>query len=119
MEEDLPSRYEDKKLPILDMKCWISKDGYLEYEHYKKPMASKLVIPARSAHSQPPSLSVGKKDVQLQFLSFKQQYFTSRNSKNILSTLMSLLYLLSCSVLQMISVWQQLTKPMVKNLSFL
>lgn len=21
MEEDLPSRYEDKKLPILDMKC--------------------------------------------------------------------------------------------------
>ena len=41
MEEDLPSRYEGKKLPILDMKCWISEDGYLEYEHYKKPMASK------------------------------------------------------------------------------
>ena len=51
MEEDLPSRYEDKKLPILDMKCWISEDGHLEYEHYEKPMASKLVIPARSAHS--------------------------------------------------------------------
>ena len=51
MEEDLPSRYEDKKLPILDMKCWISEEGYLEYEHYEKPMASKLVISVRSAHS--------------------------------------------------------------------
>ena len=50
VEVDLPENYPDKKLPILDMKCYM-KDGYIVYEHYEKPMALKLVISSRSAHS--------------------------------------------------------------------
>ena len=46
MEEDLPGRYEDGKLPILDMKCWIGNEGMVNYVHYEKPMASRLIIPA-------------------------------------------------------------------------
>ena len=50
MECDMPSRHADKKLPILDMKCWI-EEGVAYYMHYEKPVASKLLIPQRSAHS--------------------------------------------------------------------
>ena len=46
-----PSRREDKKLPILDMKVYLDKDGYIVYEHYEKEVSSKLVISERSAHS--------------------------------------------------------------------
>ena len=57
METDIPGKYDDKKLPILDMKCWM-KDGLLLYQHYSKPMATKLVISARSAHSDQTKRSV-------------------------------------------------------------
>ena len=39
------------------MKCWM-KDGLLLYQHYSKPMATKLVISARSAHSDQTKRSV-------------------------------------------------------------
>ena len=32
------------------MKTWLDKDGNIVYQHYRKPMASKQVISARSAH---------------------------------------------------------------------
>ena len=51
MEEDLPSRYPDKKLPILDMKVWLNESGQVKYQHYEKPVASKSVVSERSAHS--------------------------------------------------------------------
>ena len=51
MEADYPAKNEDSKLPILDMQCWMNESGYAVYTHYEKPMASKQVIPARSAHS--------------------------------------------------------------------
>ena len=51
MEEDLPSRYPDAKLPILDMKCWLDNSGNVLYTHYEKPTASKQIISTRSAHS--------------------------------------------------------------------
>ena len=57
MEVDVPSNHEDDKLPILDMKVYM-KDNYIVYEHYEKPMASKLVISARSAHSDQTKRSV-------------------------------------------------------------
>ena len=41
---------EGGKLPILDMQCWI-EEGVAYYKHYEKPVASKQVIPSRSAHS--------------------------------------------------------------------
>ena len=50
MKSDLPSRHTDRKLPILDMKCWL-QEGVAYYMHYEKEVASKLVIPIRSAHS--------------------------------------------------------------------
>ena len=51
MEEDTPSRHEDKKLPILDMKVWKDADSYIVYQHYEKEVSSKLVLNANSAQS--------------------------------------------------------------------
>ena len=48
---DLPSNHEDQCLPILDMACWLDSQGNLNYKHFEKKTASKLVIPNRSAHS--------------------------------------------------------------------
>ena len=50
MEADYPSVNDDSKLPILDMKCWLSETGHAMYTHYEKPMATKQIISARSAH---------------------------------------------------------------------
>ena len=49
MEEDFPSKHGDGKLPILDLKCWIGGDDSVWFQHYEKPMASRVVLPARSA----------------------------------------------------------------------
>ena len=51
MEIDTCEKHEDRKLPILDMKCWIQDNGDLVYKHYEKEVSSKLLISARSAHS--------------------------------------------------------------------
>ena len=51
MEDDLPSRYPDSKLPILDMKVWLDEGGNARYTHYEKPTASKQIISIRLAQS--------------------------------------------------------------------
>ena len=51
VEIDLPSRHPDGKMPILDMKVHINNEGLVIYEHYEKPVTTKLVISERSAHS--------------------------------------------------------------------
>ena len=51
MEVDVVENHPDLKLPILDMKCWLDSDGNAQYQHYEKPVSSKLVISARSAHA--------------------------------------------------------------------
>ena len=51
MEEDLPSKDEDEKLPILDMACWLDDQGLARHIHYEKAVSSKELIPERSAHS--------------------------------------------------------------------
>ena len=54
LEIDYPSKYDDKKLPILDLKVWIEeKEGKrtIMYEHYMKEVSSKAVIHIRSAMS--------------------------------------------------------------------
>ena len=53
----MPSNYEDNKIPILDMKVY-KKDDFIVYEHYAKPMATDLIISARSAHSEQTKRSV-------------------------------------------------------------
>ena len=49
---DYPSKYRDKKVPMLDVRLWIEEvNGIVRilYEHYEKEMATKMVIHAESA----------------------------------------------------------------------
>ena len=52
---DISSKYDDGRLPVLDMKIWIglSKDGRYKilHSHYIKDVSSRLVIHSRSAHA--------------------------------------------------------------------
>ena len=52
MTTDCPSRYEEGKCPMLDIRMWIEDiEGryYILYEHYKKEMSTKAVLHASSA----------------------------------------------------------------------
>ena len=44
MEEDYPSRNEDNKLPILDLKVWVRDDNIILHEFYRKNMASRIIM---------------------------------------------------------------------------
>ena len=48
LQGDCPSANEDKKLAILDLKCWIENER-VYYEHYMKPIALELLITRQSA----------------------------------------------------------------------
>ena len=54
---DFPTNYEDKKVPVLDLKLYV-KDLQVVHEFYEKPCAAKLVIPFKSAHSRGMKMSV-------------------------------------------------------------
>ena len=43
--------FDNKKLPTLDLQIWITKDGFVEFEFYEKPMAANTVLDARTALS--------------------------------------------------------------------
>ena len=49
LEADYPARYDDQKVPILDIKVWIDSEGRIMHEYYSKPVSSKSVIDANSA----------------------------------------------------------------------
>ena len=52
MTIDYPSRYEEGKVPMLDVKMWIGEVNGVSkiiYEHYEKVIATKMVIHAKSA----------------------------------------------------------------------
>ena len=56
LQSDVPSNYEDNKVPILDLKVWIgdikTENGIerkILHEHYLKKVSSKLVMDATSA----------------------------------------------------------------------
>ena len=59
LEVEYPSKYDDNKIPILDLKIWIEEvettPGQMErqimYEHYVKPVSTKAVIYNKSALS--------------------------------------------------------------------
>jgi hypothetical protein len=54
MTIDYPSKYADNRVPMLDLKMWITRIGEIwsiVYEHYEKKMATKAVIHAKSALS--------------------------------------------------------------------
>ena len=48
LEVDYPSKHEDKKVPILDLKVWV-EHGKIMHEFYRKEMATKSMVHARSA----------------------------------------------------------------------
>ena len=50
MEADWPSKNNDRKMPILDMKTWTNARGTVMYQHYEKPVSSKTVLHSKSAH---------------------------------------------------------------------
>ena len=41
---DLPSRYEDNKMPILDLKVWVNSNNMIMHKFYMKPVAYKGLI---------------------------------------------------------------------------
>ena len=49
MTEDCPGMNRDGKLPILDLKVWVDNKGEILYEYYRKEMARRFLILARSA----------------------------------------------------------------------
>ena len=48
---DCPSSQGEGKVPVLDLKLYVSDQGKIMHEFYEKPVACKLVIPEESAHS--------------------------------------------------------------------
>ena len=63
MEGDWPTKNNDNKLPILDMKVWTDHDSNILYQHYEKPVCSKTVLNAESAHSSACKKSVHTQEV--------------------------------------------------------
>ena len=49
--QDIPNNYDDKKLPVLDLKVHVDAQGFLIHEFYEKPTKNKRVILASSALS--------------------------------------------------------------------
>ena len=49
MAEDCPGLNSDGKLPILDLKVWVDSKGEILYEFYRKEMARRSLMLARSA----------------------------------------------------------------------
>ena len=51
-EFDVPSRNNDNKMAILDMKVWMeNNDGNIMFQHYEKPTASRSIMHADSAQA--------------------------------------------------------------------
>ena len=63
MEADWPSKNGDKKMPILDMKVWMSRDEHVVYQHYEKDVASKTILHSQSAHASSCKRSVNTQEV--------------------------------------------------------
>ena len=53
---DVPSNYEDGKVPVLDVQLSV-KDNQFVHEFFEKPCAAKHVIPFKSAHSRKMKMS--------------------------------------------------------------
>ena len=42
MVHDCPSLHQSGKMPVLDLQVWVDQEGFLQWEHYRKPMANPL-----------------------------------------------------------------------------
>ena len=73
MEADWPSKNEDGKLPILDLKVWTNDKGDILYTHYEKPMSSKSILHIKSAHTESCKRSVHTQEVLRRLLNCSKQ----------------------------------------------
>ena len=73
MEEDFPSNYEDQKLPIVDLKCWVGQDSQIWFEHYEKPVSSRKIVMSRSAVSTRTKRNVHINECVRRLLNCKQE----------------------------------------------
>ena len=49
MEFDVPSRNNDNKMAILDMKVWFDEERNIMFQNYEKPMASKNIMQCQTS----------------------------------------------------------------------
>ena len=49
LEADRPTLHEDQKLPILDVKMWVTNNSKILHEFYQKDIFRKVVVNARSS----------------------------------------------------------------------
>lgn len=50
-EEDTVNNHDNKRIPVLDLECWVDCEGMVRHGHYRKPMASRQVVANSSAIS--------------------------------------------------------------------
>ena len=90
MEEDHPSQNDDKKMPILDMKVWMDdQEGYIMYEHFEKPMASKKVMHSLSAQSASCKQSVHTQEILRRLMSSSERLDWDREVAPVISRYMA------------------------------
>ena len=51
MEDDYPSKNDDKRLAILDLKVWKDDSNFMVFKHYEKKVSSRKVLHSDSAQS--------------------------------------------------------------------
>ena len=90
MEEDYPNKNDDNKMPILDMKVWQDdKEGFILYQHYQKPMASKSVMHAQSAQSDSCKKSVHTQEIMRRLLNSSSRLDWNTDVAPVISVYMS------------------------------
>ena len=52
VKADYPSKNSDGKMPLLDLKLWVSEEEEVKFACYAKGVSSQYFIPYRSGHSQ-------------------------------------------------------------------
>jgi hypothetical protein len=52
VKADYPSKNSDNKMPLLDLKLWVSEEEEVKFGFYAKDVSSKYFIPYKSGHSQ-------------------------------------------------------------------
>ena len=89
MKGDWPTKNEDQKLPILDMKVWINSDGYLVYQHYEKPVCSKTVLNDKSAHARACKRSVHTQEILRRLLNSSHRLNWEKETATVVTEYMS------------------------------
>ena len=91
MVTDVPSNHDDRKVPILDLKCWIAEvkpntgtSNMILHEHYVKEVSSKMVLHSNYVYTGQTGLNAyarGKKHDQ----EYKAKNDESASSKHCVS----------------------------------